>query len=328
MKLFKLVVLVFLGLTAFVHPFLSFAAEASDGLDSSVRKQFYSSKTAFAARYDLVQINPQIVKKTIRGLFDEASWSYVSKDAEEWTSGSDVHFTTIDALVTAGIKQVTQIAIDNGSLNQYGVMQLPPGTTEESFGKIKKDLSTHEGFDTERIQNFAVIHRQGVANPSAASYSKEIEAQYLQGFSQAVPGATISWVSVPNDNFKVQLGDVLQDEKIAALISRALYVGGYFVGGDRPEIALYLNFPLESHVDDFKMIFDKYLKNTLDEAMQEDKLNELAGATPYLTTQAMYQQIIGAIKTKASGKTFFIILDTASLRKITSALVNHYIREK
>lgn len=326
----------FLSFLCFSLSFATLKADSSDGLDAAARANFYNNQTAVVARLDLAEINSATYNQTTRGLFDDTSWSFVSKDAGNIQKSAALYFTIAGALYTAGFKQVTVVGLEIANkIEWFGLVSLGPDVGDTAFSGIQGGFviaASGSGVEMTRLGDYAVVHNKGLAIPDKKLYSSGVESVVALGLDQAKSTASIAWVALPIPSTVSQISSVFADKSgpsaFGTALASATYYGGYFILGSNPEIYIYARFPTEDQAANVLKLYNEKMDQNIKDGAAKDKEEEASKikVLHYITLEEEYTRFKAALIAKTFGKVFILPWDTVSIRAATSAYIDRDMR--
>lgn len=330
----------FLAFLCFLSTFTSLSADPSDGLDAATRPYFYNSKTTVVARVDLTLINSATFDQTIRGLFDDTSWGFISKDMGKTKESGALYFTIASALSEGGFKQVTIVGIEDGAgkIGWFGIVPLNK-MNDITFAGVQGTFiiaTSKTGLDMTRLGDYAVVHQKALPIPDKKQYSTAIEELIILGIDQAKPTAPIAWVALATPSLNSQISEALKESSesspLITTLTSATYYGGYFFLGSNPSVYLYARFATEEKAKSMLQLYDQKFDQTIAKGIEDDKKHEEANQTSkvkvyyYISLEDMYKHLKEALPAKTFGNVFILPWDAVNLRTATTALVDRYVR--
>jgi hypothetical protein len=318
-------------------------AQDRDGLNAELKGLLYTEKTTFVATLDLQALTGDVLLRTLNGFFDPASLAIVQKQQPGYAQqalGQVTAYTTLaSTLLTADISSATLVGLDHQGTRIFAALPLP----EEyrvlfSAGKAPLELAfSTAGLNVQlkQFDDLFMVHKAEFGLPEPAiGYAGWVEQAVLAALEQSRGTPSVSAVVPTSAAVRaLLLSSPGAANDFAKAIGEADYVGGYAITGDRPELHLYARFSGEAKAKSVKEIYESSWNKQMADAKAADLQHEQdikegkIHTVWYINNVDMFGRIRAGAPVTVFGNIVQLKLDTTSIRQITGALVDGYVRQ-
>jgi hypothetical protein len=318
-------------------------AQEIDGLNAGLRKSFYNERTAIVAKLALPQLRKQPLLQTFYGFFDPASLGHIrgsSKNFDREIGEMIAGYTAVaSGMVAANYTRATVVGIDNSGFNLFAVVPLGMDMDDAAYAAAEFALggvfsATAMPIEITRRQDFVLIHAPR-AVPPAAEHSAEVERLVLTALEQPRVASVVSFAVPMTSYISSAIASSGGMGDFSLVFGQADYLGGYLVGGERPELHFYLRFGNEAAASNAQALYAKSWDRQIAVAFAAAEAQAKAEAAgefvikvdSWIDDPTLYRRLAAATSTTVFGNVLLLDLDTTDLREITGALVDRYYRK-
>jgi hypothetical protein len=319
-------------------------AQEIDGLNADLRNSFYNEKTAFVAKLALPQLRHQPLLQTFYGLFNPASLGHVRESSKnfdreigEMISG---YTSVASGMVAANYTGATVIAIDNSGFKVFAAVPLGMDMDDATYTAAEFALggvfsATGIPIEITRRQDFVLIHAPNAGLP-VAEHGAEVERLVLTALGQPRVASVVAFAVPMTDYVRRAIASSAgATGGFSQAFGQADYFGGYLIGGERPELHIYLHFGSEAAASNAQALFARSWDQQISAAFAAAEAQAKAEAAgefvikidSWIDDPTLYRRVAAATSTTVFGNTLLLDLDTTDLREITGALVDRYYRK-